>query len=239
MRTIFRPGHMRRGGVNRRLVGLAVLLAGTEIGAAQTSNVPPRTRASEDLTICAQLIELAYPTDYRTRDSTPQLRWRIQDVKLAHYDPAVKRMQQGEYSHSVMADLDYLLRHWPNHLPGLEALIQYDLRGGKVYEFAPAHCYFELAREFAPDDAGVLLHEGYYFWKKKNSARAIEIFEAALAVDPKSVDAHYSLGLLYFESGEYDKAVVHARAAYDAGYPLPGLKRKLQQAGHWGEAKPQ
>jgi tetratricopeptide (TPR) repeat protein len=230
---------MRHGGVNRRLVGLAVLLAGTDIGAAQTSRVPPRTRASEDLPVCAQVIEVGSVVDYRTRDSTAQLRWNIQDIKLAHYDPAVKRMQRGEYSHSVMADLDFLLRHWPNHLPGLEALTQYDLGGGKVYGFAPAYCYFKRAREFAPDDAGVLLHEGYYFWKKKNKVRAIETYETALAVDPSSVDAHYNLGLLYFESGEYDKAVVHARAAYDAGYPLPGLKRKLQQAGYWAEGKPQ
>jgi tetratricopeptide (TPR) repeat protein len=136
-----------------------------------------------------------------------------------------------------MADLDFLLRHWPNHLPGLEALIQYDLGGGRAYEFAPAYCYLEQARAFVPDDPGVLLHEGYYFWKKKNNERAIEAYEAALAVDPKSADAHYSLGLLYYESGEYDKAVIHARAAYDAGYPLPGLKRKLVQAGHWAEAK--
>jgi tetratricopeptide (TPR) repeat protein len=235
---MLRPGHMRHRGVNRRLVELAVLLTGTEIGAAQPSNVPPLTRAGEDLPACVQLGDLASPVDYRTRDSTAQLRWGIQDVKRNHYDPAVGRMRGGEYSRGVMADLDFLLRHWPNHLPGLEALIQYDLGGGRAYEFAPAYCYFERARAFVPDDPGVLLHEGYYFWKKKNNERAIEAYEAALAVDPKSTDAHYSLGLLYYESGEYDKAVIHARAAYDAGYPLPGLKRKLQQAGHWAEAKP-
>src|SRR6266581_2361399 len=103
---------MRHGGVNRWLVGLAVLLAGTEIGTAQTSNVPPVTRASEDPPVCLQTTEmLASPVDYRTRDSTAQLRWGVKDVKLAHYDPAVKRMQEGEYSHRVMADLDFLLRH--------------------------------------------------------------------------------------------------------------------------------
>lgn len=216
-----------------------MLLAGTEIGAAQTSNAPPATGISENLPACVQYGELASPVDYRTRDSTSQLRWGVQDVKHNHYDPAVQKMQEGEYSRRVMADLDFLLRHWPNHLPGLEALIQYDLGGGRAYEFAPAYCYFERAREFVPDDAGVLLHEGYYFWKKKKHERAIEAYEAALLLDPDSVDAHYSLGLLYCESGEYDKAVTHAHAAYDAGYPLPGLKRKLQQAGHWVEAKPQ
>lgn len=175
------------------------------------------------------------PVDYRTRDSTPFLRWAVQDVKQNHYDPAVGRMQQGEYSHRVMADLDYLLRHWPNHRPGLEAVIRYELAGGKPYEWAPAYCYLERARAFVPDDPGVPLLEGYYYWKKKDDSRAIQAFESALAIDPKSLDAHYDLGLVYCEMGQYEKALTHARAAYDGGYPLPGLRHKLQEAGHWSE----
>lgn len=177
--------------------------------------------------------------DYRTRDETPYLRWETLDVKHNHYDPVIGRMREGEYSRRVMADLDFMLRHWPNHLPGLEALIQYELSGGKTYEWAPAYCYLERARQFAPDDVGVVLREGYYFWKKKDNARAVKAFEDALALDPNSADAHYDLGLVYCELGEYDKALLQARAAYDAGYPLPGLKNKLQEAGHWPDESAQ
>lgn len=222
---------------NGWLLGFGVLLAAARTSWAVQAAAP--ARAGEDPVICASIGDLVSPNDYRLRDSTPQTRWGIQDVTHNHYDPAVQRMSQGEYSRRVMADLDFLLRHWPNDLPGLEALIRYELAGGKAYEFAPAFCYLERARAFAPDDVGVLLHEGYYFWKKKNNDRAIEIFKAALAIDPTSADAHYDLGLIYSDLGEYDQAVAHARVAYDAGYPLPGLKHKLQQTGHWTEAQSQ
>jgi tetratricopeptide (TPR) repeat protein len=229
---------MSRCAVNQWLVGLAALLT-TVIGAALTPAAPSTSRAGADLPACAALDSFPGPIDYRTGNSSEQLRSAVNNVNHNHYYPAMERMRRGEYTQPVMADLDFTLRHWPNHLPALEALIRYDLAGGKVYGFEPAYCYFARARAWVPDDPGVLLHEGYYFWKKKDRARAIEAYTAALAVDPKSADAHYDLGLLYCESGEYDKAEAHAHAAYDAGYPLPGLKRKLQQAGHWTEAKPQ
>lgn len=230
---------MRRFDANRWLIGLAALLAGSGICAAAASTAPSTGRTGRDLPACAPLSYLAGPVDYRTGNSTELLRAAVVTVNSNHYFPAIERMRHGEYSQRVMADLDFTLRHWPNHLPALEALIRYDLAGGKVYEFEPAFCYFERARAWVPDDPGVLLHEGYYFWKKKDIARAIEAYEAALTVDPKSADAHYSLGLMYCETRQYDKALVHAHAAYDAGYPLPGLKHKLQQAGNWADEKPQ
>ena len=61
----------------------------------------------------------------------------------------------------------------------------------------------------------------------------------ALRIDAKSPEAHYNLGLLYFDAGRTDDALEHAVAAYDAGFPLPGLRNKLMSAGHWTENKDQ
>jgi Tfp pilus assembly protein PilF len=93
-------------------------------------------------------------------------------------------------------------------------------------------CFFARARQFAPDDVQVILMQAYYHWKKGDTNGAISLYEAALSIDPDSVDAHYNLGLMYVSQGDYAKASEQARLAYAAGYPLPGLREKLAAAGY-------
>jgi tetratricopeptide (TPR) repeat protein len=175
------------------------------------------------------------PNDYRARDATSQNKWDVADVKRNHLDPAVNSMRAGNYSRGVMADIDFILRYWPNYYPALQALITYDLAGGLSYEFQSTACYISRARNFFPDDPKVMLADAYYAWKKGNKERAGKIYQQVLTVVPDSADAHYNLGLLYFEQGEFEKASQHARAAYAAGYPLDALRQKLQKKGYWQE----
>src|SRR5262249_10171379 len=111
--------------------------------------------------------------------------------------------------------------------------IQYDLKGGHEYEFPSTECYFARARKVFPDDANVIVLEGYYFWKKGDRQRARKEYEEALALNPDSADGHYNLGLVCAEMNDFDEAVKHAQIAYAAGYPLPGLRNKLEKAGRW------
>lgn len=208
--------------------------------AAIVASVTLTTRAALADESVSEAVECGQPGpvsssvhDYRQRDSTPQLKWSAGDIKKNHYDPIVKRMREGIYSEPVMADLDYLLRRWPNYYPGLQALIRYDLAGGKSYGFLPAKCYLLRAREFAPHDVNVALYLAYYYWKKGEMKQSKHAYDEALAIDPRSPDAHYDLGLLYLETGHPKKALEHAQIAYAAGYPLPGLREKLQRAGYW------
>jgi tetratricopeptide (TPR) repeat protein len=53
------------------------------------------------------------------------------------------------------------------------------------------------------------------------------------AVEQRSIEIHYSLGLIYFELGDMDGALEYGRKAYAKNYPLPGLQQKLRQAGVW------
>lgn len=230
---------MRRRAVILQVAGSVMALTAAAVCAARTQRAPQaQTTESSIADIQCQSIALINdPSDYRDRDSTAAMRWSIQDIYRNHLYPAVERMRHGEYSEPVMADLNFLLRHWPNHLPALEALIQYAAGGGKPYGFEAPYCYFLRASEFAPQDIGVALLEGYYFWQKGDTERAIEAYKAALRIDPNSLDAHYNLGLLYFRAGDYGKAVANARLAYAGGYPLPGLKSMLQRSGHWPEPK--
>jgi len=173
------------------------------------------------------------PKDFRLRDSTRKLRGRFADGMQSHLDPAVERMDRGKYNLYVLSDIEFLLRRWPNHLLALQALIRFELGGGQTHPQKSIRCYFELAQRFAPDDVSVLILKGVYFYRKGNLNMAEESWLNALRVDAGSPDAHYNLGLLYFDAGRTDDALEHAISAYDAGYPLPGLKNKLMKAGHW------
>ena len=142
-------------------------------------------------------------------------------------------MKDGEYSIYVLGDIEYMLRVWPNDYMGIQALMRFESGGGRTDPRRPVRCYFESARRFVPDDANVLILQGIYYHGKANDAMAEKSWRGALQIDPGSLEAHYNLGLLYFEKGKYDDALEHAIVAYKAGFPLPGLKSKLVKAGHW------
>jgi tetratricopeptide (TPR) repeat protein len=181
--------------------------------------------------------------DYRMHSSSKELEWAIADGRRNHLDPALKRLRSGEYSEYALADIVFILRHWPNHGPALEALIQYDLGGGRSYGYEATECYFQHALDFAPDDRNVILAKAYWRFKKGDRKTALSLYQEVLDLDPESADAHYNLGLLYFDMSDFGKARDHAKAAYEAGYPLQGLRKKLERAKQWdppptAQAKP-
>lgn len=176
-----------------------------------------------------------YVNDYRLRNSSSWMKWKTEDNWKNHTRPAIERMKAGEYSQRVMADLDFTLVRWPNHTVALRALIDYARAGGKGYEFPAVGCYFQHARRYYPDDIEVLMLEGFYYSQRSNYERAKKSYLDALAINGESADAHYNLGLVYVELADYESALAHAHAAYRAGYPLPGLRNRLKQLGHWRE----
>jgi tetratricopeptide (TPR) repeat protein len=147
-------------------------------------------------------------------------------------------LAKGEISRRVIYDLNWTLMRWPNHVPAMQGMVQYYLAGGVSYTFDPPECYFMRARRFAPDDISVLMQEAYFLSRKRERNRAIEVYEQALKLDPRSADVHYNMGLVYLDMNQPQKAVEHARLAYGSGYPLPGLRRKLERAGLWQQVVP-
>ena len=55
------------------------------------------------------------------------------------------------------------------------------------------------------------------------------------ATEGGSLDLAYNLGLICFELGDFDCAVIQANKVYAAEYPLPGLRNKLATNGLWPE----
>ena len=45
--------------------------------------------------------------------------------------------------------------------------------------------------------------------------------------------SHYDLGLAYLDIRDYASANREAHAAYRLGYPLPGLRLRLERMGRW------
>ena len=134
-----------------------------------------------------------------------------------------------------MADLDFTLRRWPNHAEALKGLVDYALAGGRSYEFLPVQCYFARAHRIFPDDVAVHVLEGYFYSRSRQYKLAEQSYLEGLSVNSESSDIHYNLGLLYFELSDFERALKHAQAAYSAGFPLLGLRKKLERAGHWSE----
>jgi hypothetical protein len=172
--------------------------------------------------------------DYRLRFVDERVRNNVSLVDRFHTWIARDAIATGQKGPNVIGDLDFSLRHSPNHHEALKLLVDYDRAGGKPYDYAPIPCYFGWARVFAPDDATVLALNALYYWRH-DQRRSAELFDAALALEPTSPELNYNAGLLYFELGDYARARRHAHAAYGAGFPLPGLRTRLQKAGQWAD----
>lgn len=99
-------------------------------------------------------------------------------------------------------------------------------------DLASAKHFFDIARTTHPDYPGgyqglALLREDHHQYA---AARDI-LLQGNKATNGKSPEIHYFLGLVYLKLDDLDDASVHAKLAYDLGYPLPGLRQKLEAAG--------
>lgn len=171
--------------------------------------------------------------DYRT--ASPEAR---HVVERRHFTEDVRMMRRGTSTSEIGADIAYTLRKFPNHYQALMTMGDYALKvkrnpapGGQY----TVECWFERAMRFKPDDAVVKTVYGLYLIKASRPKDAVTQLEAAAAQAGDDANVHYNLGLAYADLKQYDKALKSAHVAYRLGFPLPGLKNKLQRAGAWRE----
>ncbi|OEY69982.1 tetratricopeptide repeat protein [Rheinheimera salexigens] len=144
---------------------------------------------------------------------------------------------------SLIGDLDFVLKVFPNHPYALSVMAdlqhrpgfsrQHSLRRDRYYP--TLNCYFLRAMHVAPNDPNVLLIQAITQHKQKDYQGAKVSYLKALAIKPDAAEVHYNLGLLLIKLGETREALNHAHSAYALGYPLSGLRDKLQSQGAWKE----
>ncbi len=158
---------------------------------------------------------------------------RIPTIERFHFTPRVATLSGGQSGTDIMSDIDYTLRAVPNHHRALDAAARYEIaNGGISRQWRSAECYFDRAFRFKPGDSIVWMVYGNYKAKLKDFDAALAAYTKATELNPKNVEIHYNLGLLYLDFGHYEQAVEQARIAYAKNYPLQGLRRLLEKKGY-------
>jgi tetratricopeptide (TPR) repeat protein len=183
---------------------------------------------------CGPLANAYGPFDYT---NASHRRENLPVVERHHFTDAVFELTSGVSGH-IAGDIDYTLRAFPNHHRALDAMSRLGQRERTTQPVGSRYsvdCWFERAKRFAPRDAGVLLVHSIHLHRRGKLADAVAEAQAGLRIDPENPELHYNLGLYLVDKGDFANALEHARAAYAQGYPLPGLRRRLERAGHWAE----
>ena len=99
-----------------------------------------------------------------------------------------------------------------------------------------AQWFYEGTIQAKPKDPQAYIGLAILYKDTKRLDLARETLEKGLiAVEDNGIEIHYNLGLICLELKDTECAQSHARVAYEKGYPLPGLKRKLAERGLWTE----
>lgn len=173
------------------------------------------------------------PFDYTSHRAKKQ--W-LTNIEGNHFNRDVRTLRKGQSSVYVGNDLHFVLHRFPNHHPALDAMMRL---GAKERKERPpgtpetVECYLYRATVFAPEDAIAKTLYGIYLLKLDKRKKALEQLTKAHELSPDERNIHYNLGLLHFREKNYEKAKVHAKRAYELGFPLEGLKKQLQSVGAW------
>lgn len=171
------------------------------------------------------------PFDY-TNPADHTDRARIPIVEQFHFTQDVESLKRGVSNAHPLPDIDFTLRHVPNHHRALNAAMRFELEhGGTPPQYRSVECWFERALRFKPDDGMVWLLYGNFWAKKKRWEQAVEYYRRAAELMPDNPEVDYNLGLVYLQLQNYSRALEHAKAAYAAGYPLQGLRKRLAEKG--------
>lgn len=169
-------------------------------------------------------------------DSRSTSRTILAEIENAHFTPEVEMLVRGKTNRIVGPDLTYVLRAVPNHHRAIVAAVGLakkhgmDQPPGMSY---PVECYFIRALEFKTDD--FVVHGLYADWllKEKRVREALLQLESGEELAHDNPNAHFTLGLLYLDAGDHDKALKHAQLAQELGWPIGVLEDRLRALGRW------
>ena len=179
------------------------------------------------------------PYDYTNPE---HIRDKLSVVERYHFNADIENLRASIDSSSIGGHLLYVIRSFPNHHRALISITKLWARGGSStrppYGIDPDQTpdyLYTRAIDFAPQDGTVRLLYGIYLLDVGREADAIVLFDQAAELAPDTAEINYNLGLMYLRVNEREKADIHASKAYEQGYPLPGLRKKMISAGIWSK----
>lgn len=168
---------------------------------------------------------------------------KLHIVEQYHYTKRIIRLDPSRRPKDHMGDLDYTLRAFPNHHRALSTVIRLYQKLlqqnpgrspgqiGRSLGFPPPECYLQRAQRFAPNDGALHVLSGIYLHRIGKLEQAEAAYRQGVEMLPNSAEANYNLGLLLTDMNKHAEAIPFARKAYQLGYPLPALKRRILGAG--------
>ena len=172
------------------------------------------------------------PFDFRTDKD------RLPVVVNNHFGPDVENLIRGQTSTAIGADIAFTLRAIPNHPNALMSMMLLGVKeksetpAGSQY---PVECWFDRALRFRPDDNVARMIYTSYLTQKNRKADAMRQLDAISAAAKDNPFTYNNIGLLYFDLGEYPKALAQAHKSMELGMDRPALREKLQALGKWSE----
>ena len=155
-----------------------------------------------------------------------------------HLNQSVRTLQRGQTS-PLPGDMLFIMRIIPNHPLVLDTYSRFEKKYNESAMFRndnyvrkpvyAAECLFRRANKVFPGNAQTMLVWGLHHYRNDEYVEALDKLTTANALSPSDVEVQYNLGLTYAQLGNVDKAKEFAQLAYAAGYPLPGLKNKIEQ----------
>ena len=183
---------------------------------------------------CGPLANAFGPFDYRTDKG------QLPIVEGAHFTPEVEALIKAKTGY-IGGDLDYTLRAFPNHHRALISMMRFGDRitGPRVPNAQyDVECYFVRAVTFRPDDHTARMLFATFLIKKGRKDEALRQLDMVLARAGDNPFTHYNLGLLYFDAGAHDKALIQAHHAQELGFPRLDLANQLKAVNRWSEPVP-
>lgn len=191
------------------------------------------------------------PFDYFDINDPSDKLWqegRLWEIDKVHYGKGKSSLAEkplnGINLRQAASEFNYTLRAIPNHPYALYSTIDLEMAVREYVQklqiprlsfgdIVPPECYLQRALVFRPKQAHVPLLFGLYLHKLGLREQALRYYKQSVELEPKNAETHYNMGLLYFDMRDYNNAKIHARQAYQFGYPLPGLRKKLAGVGQW------
>lgn len=151
-------------------------------------------------------------------------------VKRAKLAVTNKALQQANYDKAIK-EFNFTYSDISRSAPWFAEIgINYGNLLSELNQIKKAQQVFAEVEKYYPNYDRLYVTKAMMYWRLKKFNEGIKTIVARGDTQiSKSMEMSYMLSFLYAESGEIESAEKYANIAYRLGYPLPGLKNKIEK----------